>query len=527
MAIVDASGNPISTGKLSEPQTAGITYLKNSWSNVNASASASPAYLATLLSQATYGNLRAQAEFFESMLERDAHMSAELDKRKNAPVSLNFTVEPPRGASFQEKKLAAYADEVLHDISDFDNVILSLMDGVGHGFSALEITWNKDGAELIPSFVHQPQEFFVMSEDKKQINLNDGSLHGIPLTPGGWVMHVHGMSKTGYLGRLALFRVLSWPFLLKNYAIGDFAEFLEIYGLPIIVGKYGFGASVDQQKSLLDAVTALGHDARAIMPADMLIEISQVTGGGSSPTHLAMVDWADKSMSKAILGGTLTSQADGKSSTNALGNVHNDVRDEIRDGDCKKIALSITRDIIYPLLQFNKPGVTNFRRCPRLVFDTGDAADLSLYADALPKLVSIGLKIPARYAYDNLRIPMPDDGEDILSVSSPQAMPAPTPANATAKTAAMAILSEAAAIDHDPTPGNAYTQQLAEETAGKLNNWLGDISALVQKADSLAALQNDLLQHYAHLDNKDLVEIMAMAFAAAKLSGLYDIEQGG
>ncbi|MCY9814236.1 phage portal protein family protein [Aeromonas caviae] len=40
------------------------------------------------------------------------------------------------------------------------------------------------------------------------------------------------------------------------------------------------------------------------------------------------MEWCEHSMSKAILGGTLTSQADGKSSTNALGNVHNEVREE-------------------------------------------------------------------------------------------------------------------------------------------------------------------------------------------------------
>ncbi|HHQ4648671.1 MULTISPECIES: phage portal protein family protein [Aeromonas] len=45
-------------------------------------------------------------------------------------------------------------------------------------------------------------------------------------------------------------------------------------------------------------------------------------------------------MSKAILGVTLTSLADGKSSTNALGNVHNEVRQEVRDADLGQQAAS-------------------------------------------------------------------------------------------------------------------------------------------------------------------------------------------
>ena len=38
---------------------------------------------------------------------------------------------------------------------------------------------------------------------------------------------------------------------------------------------------------------------------------------------MSMVEWQSPTTSKVILGSTLTSQADGKTSTNALGNVHN------------------------------------------------------------------------------------------------------------------------------------------------------------------------------------------------------------
>ena len=50
-------------------------------------------------------------------------------------------------------------------------------------------------------------------------------------------------------------------------------------------------------------------------------------------------------MSKAILGGTLITQADGKTSTNALGEVHNEVRHDILTSDAAQIAATITRQI--------------------------------------------------------------------------------------------------------------------------------------------------------------------------------------
>lgn len=45
-------------------------------------------------------------------------------------------------------------------------------------------------------------------------------------------------------------------------------------------------------------------------------------------------------------GGTLTSQADGKSSTNALGKVHDDTVSKSATKDAKQLASSISRDVI-------------------------------------------------------------------------------------------------------------------------------------------------------------------------------------
>ncbi|SLM64493.1 Mu-like prophage FluMu protein gp29 [Dickeya aquatica] len=50
---------------------------------------------------------------------------------------------------------------------------------------------------------------------------------------------------------------------------------------------------------------------------------------------MSMIEWCERTP-KVILGGTLTSQADGKTSTNALGNVHNEVRHDILVADARR-----------------------------------------------------------------------------------------------------------------------------------------------------------------------------------------------
>lgn len=518
MAILDHRGRPIETGKLTEPQTAAITALQHQWHDLNTAAGLSPARLAQLFASASQGNLADQAVLFEDMLERDAHLYAEMDKRKSAPGTLDWSIVPPRNASAAEKKLAAYADEVIRDLPDFEDIIKALMDGVGHGYSALEITWHKDGGELLPAFDHRPQEWFQLDMDRTRLTLRDGSADGADLQPFGWVLHQHGLAKTGYIGKMPLYRVLAWPFLYKLYGISDFAEFLETYGLPIIVGKYPTGASGDQQRSLLRAVQSLGHDARAIMPADMLMEIMTAAASSGTATHMTIVDWGDKAQSKAILGGTLTSQADGKTSTNALGNVHQEVRADIRNSDCRQISGTITRDIIYPILALNKGGVSSLRRCPRFVFDTGEAEDLSLYAESLPKLVGIGMKIPARYAHDKLKIPEPEGDELILSATQEKSVVPPAP-GAAAPTVA------AAAVKPVFTPVFTPEQQAVETLGDQLLAQLGSpVNAeLIHAAIKAAKDPEDVEQRIAALmtgaTHEEFAKTLSYALFAADVLG--------
>lgn len=426
--ILDQYGRPIDRGALREPQTSAIRTLQNQYLTPMLNG-LSPARLAATLQAADNGDLVGQHRLFADMEERDPHLSAEMGKRKLALLNVDWDIVPPRNATAGEKASAEWAKEVIKDgVDDFEDLILACMDGVGHGFSGIELQWRKEGRELLPSFLPRPQEWFRMSQDRTALRLRDASADGAELVPFGWVLHQHGKAKTGYLGRLGMYRVLAWPFLYKTYAIGDFAEFLETYGLPIILGKYYKGATDVEKASLMRAVTALGHDARAIMPADMTLEVQKITGGGSAGggSHLDMIDWADKSQSKCILGATLTSQADGKSSTNALGKVHDGVRHDILESDARQVAGTITRELVYPLLALNRGGIDGMRRCPRMVFDVSEPEDLVSYADALPKLAGL-FRIPAPWARERLHIPEPEDGEEVLGESAAAGVDAAMP----------------------------------------------------------------------------------------------------
>lgn len=531
--ILDQSGKPIDRKVLTEPQTARVQLLDRKFLRPMLGG-LSPASVASILRQADNGDLTAQHRLFADMEDSDAHLMCEVNKRKLALLTLDWDIVPPRNASTQEKKAADWLKEVLTDAVDpIEDLILALMDGPGHGFAAAELGWRREGGEWLPSFHPRPQEWFCLEpEQRGSLNLRDGTLAGVPLAPFGWVMHTHGKAKTGYLGRLGLYRPAVWPFLYKHYSVADLAEFLECYGLPIIVGKYFSAASEAEKATLLQAVVDLGHDARAIMPQEMALEIEKVTGSGDATPHMAMIDWAERAQSKLILGQVLSAEAKATGLGAGTAQVHNEVRHDILCADARQIGGTLTRDLCYPLIALNRGGAS-LDRCPRFVFDTGEPEDLKLFAEALPKLSAQNMRIPVSWAHEKLKIPMAEAGEEVLGTAAAPEPPAAERAKEAAAvmhgmhgggrggkgTAALVATPEAP----DPTPASILADRLQAESADAWRAVLAHVEQLVADAASLEALQEALLAAYGGLPLDDLREVMASGLAVAQLAGIAEV----
>ena len=376
-----------------------------------------PSKLKSILEDAENGDITAQHELFMDIEEQDSSIGANIQTRKRAILTLDWRIAEPRNATPAEEKLQTEIDELFYQYPNLENLLMDMMDAVGHGFSALEIEWKLEGGKYIPhNFIPRPQSWFKLDKNDNLLLKTPNNPMGEPLRPFGWVVHSH-KSRSVQLARMGLFRTLAWLYMFKHYSVRDFAEFLELYGMPIRIGKYGAGATNEEKRTLLRALAQIGHNAAGIMPDSMTIELHNAAntgaGSGNNP-FLQMADWCEKSIARLILGQTLTSGADGKSSTNALGNVHNEVRRDLLVSDAKQVAQTITLQIILPYLQINVDPNIALHRVPYFEFDTKKYDDLSTFADAIPKLVSIGVQIPEKWTRDKLGIPEAQDGEVVL-----------------------------------------------------------------------------------------------------------------
>lgn len=474
--------------------------------------------MARIMEDAEQGNLIAQADLFADMEEKDGHIMSEMSKRKRAILTLPWEIHEPKNATPAEQRETAMMREWFSELPSFDDFLLDCMDAVGHAFVGIELEWQRVGAVRLPSkMTHRPQRWFqTLMHDGNALRLRNGSAEGEQLWPLGWIVHQH-KARSGYIARAGLHRSLAWPYLFKNYATRDLAEFLEIYGLPLRLGKYPAGTTDKDRATLLSAVVGIGHNAAGIIPDGMDIDFKNAAEGSQDPFEF-MIGWCERTQSKIILGGTLTSQADGKSSTNALGKVHDDVRHDLLAADARQLEGTITRQVIGHLRAVNVPGADP-RRSPEFRFDTRHAEDMKIFAAALPQLVRVGMSIPVDWAHERLNIPKPEKGQAVLTMGPAGALPAEPTGQAGTQAALAARPSAPAGI---PAP-TGQAARLAHDTAPTMDAWINKIRDLVEQASSLDEIRDGLLALAPDMSLDEFADAMSEALVAASLAGRADI----
>lgn len=512
--LIDIHGNPLKRADIQEPQTAKLATLHREFSGHPAKG-LTPSRLAGILLNAEHGDLTAQSELFMDIQERDAHIFSEMSKRKRAVLNPDWSVKPPRNATAAEKADAEYAAEYLDDLDGFENLLIDLMEGLGHGFAPIEIDgWHRYGNEWFPNdLILRPQSWFQLAQDNQNELRLRGAMGGEVLQPLNWIVH-KPRALSGYIARSGLYRVLVWPYLFKHYAVSDLAEMLEIYGLPIRLGKYPTGSQEEEKATLMRAVMGLGHSAAGIIPESMSIDFEKAAEGSADP-FLAMMRWADEAESKAILGGTLTSNTSASGGgAHALGQVHNEVRKDLRDSDCKQLAATLTRDLLWPIVMLNR-SAKEPRRGPRLEFDLKEPEDMATFAKALPSLVNMGMKIPVRWAHEETGIPQPVDDEPVL-MGKNSGSNNPMPSTPVPEAGRAALTSIIAAKHNDQEQlDEALDEVPAEQLQHQMTTMLEPLYEAIQDGKSEAELLGLLAEVAPPMDDSELIETLhKMMFAA-------------
>lgn len=224
-----------------------------------------------------------------------------------------------------------------------------------------------------------------------------GSMDGVPIDD------FPDMLFVGSERDLGIYAELLPAVLYKRGDMSDWAQFCNIFGMPIREYTYDAGDEDARRRVIADA-RRQGANAAYIHPKESelkLVEAGNKTG--SSDLYRTFAEYWDSKMSIRVLGNTLTTDAK-STGTQALGSVHKEEEDEMNSDDRDFILDILNYDMrpIFASLGFNVEG-------GEFVYAKKDKINPAQQIDIVQKLSSMALPIDDDYLYETFCVAKPDN----------------------------------------------------------------------------------------------------------------------
>ena len=239
-------------------------------------------------------------DLYEDIL-MDTHLSCVLEKRKNAVLCSNmeFRVDGKPDDKINEQIQSPWFNRLVGDI----------LDAKFWGFSLCQFYKLQEWVDydLVPRKHVDPVRELILR-------------HQTDITGHSWdeytdLLFVGSPSDLGLLAKAA-----PWVIYKRN-TTGDWAQFSEVFGMPIQEYIYDSDDDESRQRAMEDAANA-GSLAQFFHAKDTELKLTEAGNKtGSADVYERLCERCNNEISKLILGNTLTTESSEKG-TQALGTVH-------------------------------------------------------------------------------------------------------------------------------------------------------------------------------------------------------------
>ena len=527
--LVDYLGRPVRKARLEDELAAPTITGVRSVLSGHPAQGLTPERLTRLLREAEQGDMTRYLELAEEMEEKDAHYRSVLGTRKLQVSGLELVVESATDKAEDVADADFVRDFLLTGV--LQQALYDILDAIGKGFSCCEIMWECAENVWLPGRIswRDPRWFTFDDVDGVTPLLIGDNGERLPLEPCKFIFHVP-KSKSGLPCRGGLARAAAWGYLFKNFDLKAWMIFAEVYGHPIRLGKYDPSATEEDKLTLLRAVRDVGMDHAAIIPDSMLVEFVEAKGLGTVTLYEKLAEYLDRQTSKLVLGQTGTTDTGTRVGT---ANAHEHVRDDIERSDAAQLAATLNRDLIRPLVLFNRGERSRY---PELILKRPIQEDVGALVDNVVKLAPIGFTMETSVMRDKIGVPDPEEGAELLMAPrAPEEKREQGKGEADAadkdkrndeekkKKAAASSESLAAPVSPDPI------EELADDLTGDWQPLLSPLTDPILALAEACADENEFLQLLPGLaskqDAQDLTERLARAVFAAKLAGVAGVEE--
>nr|WP_018652985.1 DUF935 family protein [Actinobacillus capsulatus] len=434
---------------------------------------------------------------YENVLS-DEEVKRTFTQRQDALIAREWTVEPASDEP-QDIQAADFIRDWVAEIG-FDRITKLMHYGIFYGYAVAELVYrvNADGKYVADIKVRNRRRFRFTPKGELRLLTRTNQTEGIECPAPYFWCFCTGADHDDEPYGIGLAHWLYWLSFFKRNGVKFWLIFLEKFGMPTVLGRYGKNANETDQKRLLEAIESIQSDSGIVIPADMPIELLS-EGRSGNGSYKELFDTMNEGIQRVVLGQTSSSGG----TPGRLGNdeLQEKVLESIIKADSDVICESFNRGPVAWLTQMNFANA----RPPRVfrVFD--EVEDLTQKANR-DKVIfettgyrpTLG-QIQASYGGDWEKAEVPNnDG--------------PTPNKMGKKTADFAGEVEKDTPDY-------MVGQLDNNLAPVIDNWMSQVRALAERAESLEQLRDELLTVMPDMSLEQYTAAMALALNAAHLSG--------
>ena len=337
------------------------------------------------LSSHERGEFHQSAQLVEAM-GRDDRLSSIIDTRINGVLGAGLDVLPTEenAKSDRAQDVASRALGEFGEMYPTAELASAMRWERMMGFAIGQHVWRREAGAWLPRLRVWSPQWSRYDVDLGQWFVNTRERGEIPIEPGDGTWILFGSCERPYMSGSV--RRLAITFLIRQFAIRDWARFSERHGMPIVKAKVPAMVSEEHSAAFFNDLKRMSTETTAVLPqnvdgegkgSDYDLEMLEARDG-SWEAFKALIDQTSDTYAIDILGHNLTSEVRGGSF--AAAQTGDSVRDDIKRADAAALSEALHRQ---SLNWWAKMNVGDPMLAPVPVWRVEPPADLASEAAAL------------------------------------------------------------------------------------------------------------------------------------------------
>lgn len=362
-------------------------------------------------------------------VSNDAHVGSQLRARKLSVAGADWKCDAGE-ESDTGRAIAEEATAFLKRIPNFQQLKMDVLDDFFRGFSCVQPIWEGVGGRWdVTRWKSIESRHFQFKDGVEPRILTDLSSDGEPLHEG--LIYSECRDKPGPVVRGSVGRQIVKLWLYKSFAYITCMSYLERFGHPTVTAEVPkhIRESTAEMERIKSTLKAFVNDMVGIVPEGTKIAIHESLQKAATvrDMYLVFCEAMDAGISKAITGGTLTSDA---ARSGGLGHgqeakQHGDTKQETREADADRLSEVISQQLLKPwtLYHYGPAALP-----PRFCIDVEEPEDKletaqsqKYRAETLSILSAAGLRIKQSQVYEEFDLEEPSPMDKVLD--KPPAQP--------------------------------------------------------------------------------------------------------